>query len=283
MARFYKRNGSTAYDALNEAVKHRVILNHVRDTPDSRDLKFKPPLKLGGPLPALVNLSGPSGYGAFGGSNPNCPLILDQNGYGSCQSNCLSNALKFDLNRQGISFGQPSRLFIYYNARSLTGIQKGDPGSSGAAIRNTIKTVAQTGYCDETLWPYSEPPNNKPTAPCYAQAKNHKNILYQRVDQNLVALKSVLNMGLPICYGISVYWASFGAVVQMPSIGESLGGGHATVLVGYDDGTTFGPNRFLAMNSWGAGWGFSGYYTIPYQFVLDPVLAFDFWVLQHVT
>lgn len=273
MVKFYKRNGLSAYDAITEVTKGAVILNHVRDEPDSRDFKFGGPKPMFGPTPPSVDLRSV------------CPPILNQGGYGSCQSNCVANALMFDLMKQGMSaFGLPSRLFIYYNARALTGIQHGDPGSSGASIRNTIKAVAQSGYCPETDWPYSSPPNTKPSQSCYNTAKDHKSILYQRVDQKIEALKNVLSQGLPICWGASIYWASFdNGVANMPSPGESLGGGHATVIVGYDDGTTFGPNRFLVMNSWGAGWGLSGYFTIPYEFVLDPVLAFDFWVIQHVS
>jgi len=44
--------------------------------------------------------------------------------------------------------------------------------------------------------------------------------------------------------------------------GEVLGG-HALVLVGYNDSTS----RFTFRNSWGASWGDAGYGTIPYAYL----------------
>ena len=40
----------------------------------------------------------------------------------------------------------------------------------------------------------------------------------------------------------------------------NLAGGHCVVLIGYDDGQ----GCWIARNSWGAGWGDSGYFRIAY-------------------
>ena len=66
--------------------------------------------------------------------------------------------------------------------------------------------------------------------------------------------------------------------VQMPAKDEKVKGGHAVLIVGYDDTI----KRFLCMNSWGILWGMRGYFTIPYEYVLNPSLAGDFWVLTNV-
>ena len=55
-------------------------------------------------------------------------------------------------------------------------------------------------------------------------------------------------------------------------------GGHAVVAVGYDD--TQG--RFRIRNSWGAAWGQNGYFTMPYQYLLEENLSDDFWTIRLV-
>ncbi len=52
-------------------------------------------------------------------------------------------------------------------------------------------------------------------------------------------------------------------------------GGHAVTLCGFDDNrqTADGLGAFKLVNSWGAGWGQSGYFYMSYQAVLDSVLS----------
>jgi len=59
---------------------------------------------------------------------------------------------------------------------------------------------------------------------------------------------------------------------------ESVVGGHAVVIVGYDTAT----QRFIIRNSWGVSWGQSGYFTIPFEYVLNAGLASDFWSIRLV-
>ena len=53
-------------------------------------------------------------------------------------------------------------------------------------------------------------------------------------------------------------------------------GGHAVVLVGYDDTE----QQFIVRNSQGPSWGANGYGFVPYSHVLNPLLARDFWVVD---
>jgi hypothetical protein len=48
------------------------------------------------------------------------------------------------------------------------------------------------------------------------------------------------------------------------------------VLVGYDDTE----QQFIVRNSQGASWGANGYGFVPYSYVLNPLLARDFWVVD---
>ena len=64
----------------------------------------------------------------------------------------------------------------------------------------------------------------------------------------------------------------------MPKKNEQSIGGHAVVAVGYDDET----KRFIVRNSWSNKWGQKGYFTMPYDYLLNEGLADDFWTIRLV-
>jgi C1A family cysteine protease len=65
----------------------------------------------------------------------------------------------------------------------------------------------------------------------------------------------------------------------MPAKTEKSLGGHAVLIVGYDDAK----RQFRVRNSWGPSWGLKGYFLMPYDYVVNPNLASDFWVLQQIS
>ncbi len=68
-------------------------------------------------------------------------------------------------------------------------------------------------------------------------------------------------------------------IVPMPdTTKEALLGGHCVLMVGFNNVT----QRFICVNSWGASWGDRGFFTIPYEYVVNPLLAADFCVLNFV-
>lgn len=240
----------------------------VPDLPDHRDSMLSVDMEQVTPLPSYINLCD-SGY---------MPPVYDQGQLGSCTANAIAAAIEYARNVQRVEANfTPSRLFIYYNERV---IERTIHSDSGAMIRDGIKTVHNQGACSEALWQYrimsfdSQPPRK-----CYTEASKHKVSSYQRVQRNINQMRGCLAAGHPFVFGFSVY-SSFesGEVastgrVELPAAGESLLGGHAVLAVGYQDAQ----RRFIVRNSWGSGWGQNGYFTMPYEYLLEPTLSADFW------
>ena len=242
----------------------------IPDRPDNRDLAFAAEPQVLAALPASTDL------------RPNCPPVYDQGQLGSCTANAIGGAFQFEQKKQGIPDVVPSRLFIYYGERYLEGTVSTD---SGAMIRDGMKVVNHDGAPPETLWPYDITQfAQKPPDPAYAAGKENQVLIYRRVLRNLNQMKACLAAGYPFVFGFSVY-ESFESpdvartgVMPMPAQGEQLLGGHAVLAVGYDDAS----QRFTVRNSWGTGWGMNGYFTMPYDYLMDGNLSSDFWTLRLV-
>lgn len=241
----------------------------IPDMPDHRDFVYRvvAPIK----LPIKVDLRSMD--------NP----IMDQGALGSCTANAISAAYMFDLRRQGKALFTPSRLFIYYNERVMEGTIDQD---AGAMIRDGIKAINKLGVCNEDIWPYNIGDfAKKPDTKCFKEALKHKAIEYRRVMRSMNDMRGVLAAGLPFVIGFSVYESfesrkvSKTGVMTMPGKKEKLLGGHAVMVVGYDNDKEY----WIVRNSWGTGWGDKGYFYMPYDYLLNANLSDDFWVVQKVT
>ncbi len=81
-------------------------------------------------------------------------------------------------------------------------------------------------------------------------------------------LRMVLAKNKPVAVGILINKAITGlkdAEYWYPNVGDKPTEGHAVTVVGYDDAT----NHFLVFNSWGTGWGKSGYIKVKYNDFAD--------------
>jgi C1A family cysteine protease len=152
-------------------------------------------------------------------------------------------------------------------------------------IRNGIKVVAKLGAPPETDWPYDiEKFTEKPPATAFSDAAKNQVTSYHRVSRVLNQFKGCLASGYPFVFGFTVYDAFESAHVahtghlNMPQPGESVAGGHAVLAVGYDDVH----QRFIVRNSWGPHWGMKGYFTMPYQYFMEPNLSDDFWTIRLI-
>jgi len=255
---------------MKKSLKARSIKNYgwIPDLPDNRDHLFAAQPRPSVSLPPSIDL------------RATCAPIVNQGQLGSCTANALAGALGFLERKDDVAFQAVSRLFIYYNERSVEGTVKTD---SGAMIRDGIKTLAQLGVCAETLWPYVITRFAiKPTPACYTAAAKHQITSYTRLE-TLDDMRTCLAAGFPFVFGFTVYESfesqavAASGIVPMPKPGESTLGGHAVMACGYDDGK----KRFLVRNSWGTGWGLGGYCWMPYDYLANRQLSDDLWTIRR--
>jgi hypothetical protein len=102
----------------------RFGLGWMPDLPDNRDHLYSVPLAKLRVLPTKADL------------RRHCPRVYNQGQIGSCTANAIAAAIEFDRKKQKLRDFIPSRLFIYYNERS---IEHSVPLDNGAQIRDGIK------------------------------------------------------------------------------------------------------------------------------------------------
>lgn len=245
------------------------------DMPDIRDLLFKSEgiIRKKKTFPSNVDLR----------NHPDMPPIYDQEELGSCTANAVGAICDFEYGNGNIDQSAyfPSRLFLYYVTRSLEGTVDVD---AGATIRNTIKASNEFGIPREGSWPYIISKfKATPLPDVFDEALYYQALEYRRVSQRINDLKECLYLENLIAFGISVYEGLYNItkedpILTIPDRSQPLLGGHALVLVGYDDRI----QSFIVRNSWGSEWGENGYFYIPYSYVMNAQLSMDFWTISLV-
>lgn len=184
--------------------------------------------------------------------------VENQGQVGACQGHSISSAVEWCY---AIATGgdkiQLSRAYGYYETQRLDGIS----GDRGSTIEGGIRLAKEFGIPEESLWPYTgryEPQRPKPieelraNAAQYKIGKSYKLTTYDSIRTFLGSGQGAVHLG--ITWNNSVQ----GGLVN--SYSAAGGGGHAIGLYSLSDRKDSAGNPFLwMMNSWGNGWGQSGW------------------------
>lgn len=204
---------------------------------------------------------------------PFCGGVKDQGSEGSCTAHAGTSANEWIHRKYLGSSPTFSPQYTYAKELILQGDFPNDEGSNGVTLCDTLVV---NGCCELNLYPYVPGHIETPTAAEDLNAANFRLGAYHGLTGHQVAL-SVLGdpTPWPIEVGFTVYESFEGdaiantGVMPVPAPGEQVKGGHEVLAVGYDIGDTpslrpaGSPPSFLIQNSWGTGWGLSGFFWMP--------------------
>lgn len=195
------------------------------------------------------------------------PVVRNQGNQGSCVAWATGYYLKsFHENYEDILDGvstnhEMSPAFIYNQIK----VALCDEGSN---VQRALDTLSASGIPAWDVMPYDE--NDCATQPDEIQktlAIPNKIKSYHYLDQDKVfeQTKAFLYNDQPVVIAIAIDRNYFGArdengIYIYRKFKESSGG-HAMLVVGYDDEM----NAFKVVNSWGEGWGNKGFVWIDYK------------------
>jgi C1A family cysteine protease len=221
---------------------------------------------------------------------PSFGPIIDQGAYGTCTANALDGVFNYlRLNNKKIVMNL-SRAFNYFYGRKLIGEPTNQ--DTGTTIKAIVQSLVKYGTVPEIDYTYVRSHLLTKTAPSSTiikKALNYQALTYVLLDQpklsgtqKLTAFKTALANKLPIIVGFDVYdnygSSNSNGIFLYPEKTNQCVGGHAIVIVGYDDTKVCGKytGAFIIRNSWGTGWGIKGYGFIPYQYLISGLMA-DGW------
>jgi C1A family cysteine protease len=226
------------------AEDYRTIpLGWLPDMPDPRDLLYAERVPLRDfVLPTSVDL------------RHRFPKANSQGRLGSCTAQAASCALEYLDRINGRTIFDHSRLYLYYNGRI---IKDRDTG--------------------EEKWPYNvDVFADRPPDDCYREGQLRQAVEYLSVSPG--ELREVLAEGFPITFGFTVFDSFYETddSGNIPEPSGSANGGHAVLLVGYDNNR----HQFIIRNSWSERWGKNGYGFMSYATMA--AIGRSHWVVRKI-
>ncbi|MDF3037167.1 MAG: family peptidase protein, partial [Paucimonas sp.] len=264
-------NGTRIFDARPDRV-------------DFRDILYQPPLKSLPPChPDEADVA------RFMASYVDAGLILNQGSEGACTGFGLACVANYLLWTRHMATGTKVP-FLPVSPRMLYELAKRYdewPGADydGSSCRGALKGWNKHGVCASAMWPYELDEEGaavfrRPVSGWELDASRRPLGVYYRVKKESVVdiQAAIVNIGAVyvsanvhdgwdevIRSGKPVSPVDHAALPLIPPPADPKKlGGHAFALVGYND------RGFVVQNSWGLGWGASGF----------AILSYDDWVVH---
>lgn len=159
--------------------------------------------------------------------------------------------------------GAPDPSHVFSPSFIYNQLNQGRDG--GCSLPDALNLLHERGAATLADMPYDASDyRRQPDARASAAAKRYRIDYWRQVNvSDLLEVKAQLNAGYPVVIGAEVdegFVQAGAGMVWKASTGRSTGG-HAMVLVGYDDRR----HAFKLLNSWGRSWGDRGYGWIDYD------------------
>jgi hypothetical protein len=156
------------------------------------------------------------------------------------------------------------------------GCEGGSPSGASDYIKSTgLPLESCFPYTAKDAWDNPSDPNDTPVVTCdMAVCSNWQASTYKilnspgPVSASVSAIKDALFNYGPLVTTFNVYddfFAYSGGIYSYAKGG--LAGGHAVLIIGYDDVN----QCFIVKNSWGTWWGEAGYFRIAYSQLSSPI------------
>lgn len=196
--------------------------------------------------------------------------IRNQSSCGSCWAFAAAAGLEsYTLMTQNMpNFNLDLAEQILISCQNSDGCSGGWPSQASAYIKSI-------GLPLETCFPYTayDAQDGGNSVYCSEACLDWQNSTYKILDYGSVsfsvsAIKDALVNSGPLVTTFNVYsdFYSYNGGVYEYTTG-TIEGGHAVLIVGYDDVN----QCFIVKNSWGSGWGEAGYFNIAYSELSSPI------------
>ncbi|MCA0366234.1 MAG: C1 family peptidase [Bacteroidetes bacterium] len=156
--------------------------------------------------------------------------------------------------------------FIYNQIKISNDCEQGSYFVSNNRYLGALDLVAEDGVCFWDEMPYSDKGCSVlPNSSQKSLAEANRISKYEKVEGfNTIELKKVLLANFVLVFGATVdegFVSAGNNFIWKTQNGQNLGG-HAMIIVGYDDAK----NAFKIQNSWGNSWGDHGYGWLDYDY-----------------
>lgn len=205
--------------------------------------------------PSMGNLPSSSDMGS------SFPPVSSQGAQGSCVAWAVAYGLKSFQEREERGWAYtPDHLF---SPASIFNKYKKGKCNGGWYVKDALEMVEADGVAPMSAMPYSASDCSAlPDEATKTLSKNYRIHSIRRVPNDAIEIKGHIATRMPVVIGMRVD-PSFDYLKGQqvyPGATGSYDGGHAMVIVGYDDTK----QAFRLFNSWGKGWGDGGFGWVSY-------------------